>query len=112
MSKIFKKLKGFWNTIVFGLLSLVFVNEAGSSYAVPDYGVSRPTPTLVKLLPFIAGLFLIFVIAPAVGLICYRKRGEIKKWPSVNVWILVALLINIFFLAAIFYYLRTGYGWF
>ncbi len=105
MSKIFKKLKGLWNLSVVGFLSLVFTNKAKAEIAVPMYGV-LPQPALMygvfpptpgeislKLLPFIGGVFLVFVIAPVTGLIWYRKHGGIKKWPSVIVWILAALFI-------------------
>jgi len=95
MKKIFKKLKGFCSSNVIGFLSLVFANKAKAQYAVPMYGVFPPTPgeILSRLLPYIGGVFLVFVIAPIIGLIWYRKRGGTKKWPKVVVWILAILFI-------------------
>jgi len=96
MNRILKKLKGLGGSVLGGLLSLIFTNGAkAQSMPVPLYGIQPPTPgeILPRLLPFIGGVFLVFVIAPVVGLIWYRKRGGTKKWPSIIVWILAALFV-------------------
>jgi len=95
MKNIFQKVKRIFSSVAIGLLSLVFTSEAKAQYAVPMYGVFRPTPgeILGRLLPFIAGVFLVFVVAPIAGLIWYRKRGGMKKWPKVVVWILAILFV-------------------
>lgn len=97
MKNIFQKVKKVFSSGVIGLLSLVFTNEAKAQYAVPMpmYGVFRPTPEeiLSRLLPFIGGIFVVFVVAPVVGLIWYRKRGGTKKWPKVVVWALAILFV-------------------
>lgn len=88
--------KFFKNFSVASLLSLIFTNEArAQSMPVPLYGVFWPTPEeiLARLLPFIAGVFLVFVAAPIVGLIWYRKHGGMKKWPKIVVWILATLFV-------------------
>ena len=91
MNRILKKLKGLGGSVLGGLLSLIFTNGAkAQSMPVPLYGIQPPLP---RLLPFIGGVFLVFVIAPVVGLIWYRKRGGTKKWPSIIVWILAALFV-------------------
>jgi len=95
MKNIFQKVKKGFGSVVISLLSLVFTNEAKAQYAVPMYGVFLPTPEeiLSRLLPFIGGVFLVFVVAPIVGLIWYRKRGGTKKWPKVVVWALAILFV-------------------
>jgi len=96
MNRILKKLKGLGGSVLGGLLSLIFTNGAkAQSMSVPLYGIQPPTPgeILPRFLPFIGGVFLVFVIAPVVGLIWYRKRGGTKKWPSIIVWILAALFV-------------------
>ncbi len=97
MNRISKKLKGLGGSVLGGLLSLIFTNGAKAQsmpMPVPLYGI-QPSPgeMLSRLLPFIGGVFLVFVIAPVAGLIWYRKRGGTKKWPSVIVWILAALFV-------------------
>ena len=95
MNRISKKLKGLGGSVLGGLLSLIFASGTkAQSMPVPLYGI-QPTPgeMLSRLLPFIGGVFLVFVIAPVAGLIWYRKRGGTKKWPSVIVWILAALFV-------------------
>ena len=99
MNRIFKKLKGLGNSVLGGLLSLIFTNGAKAQirpmYGIePMYGISiTPVEMLSRLLPFIGGVFLVFVIAPVAGLIWYHKRGGTKKWPSIIVWILAALFV-------------------
>lgn len=99
MKNIFQKVKRIFSSGAISLLSLVFTNEAKAQHAVPMYGVFLPTPEeiLSRLLPFIGGIFVVFVVAPVVGLIWYRKRGGTKKWPKVVVWTLAIL----FFVALI-----------
>lgn len=97
MNKILKKLKGLGSSVLGGLLSLVFTSETNAQsmpIVNPIYGISlTPGELLSRLLPFIGGVFLVFVIAPVAGLIWYRKRGGAKKWPSIIVWILAALFV-------------------
>ncbi len=113
MNRILKKIKELGGSVLGGLLALIFTSGAKAQYSpVPEYGVSIPVPLygvpapgpmygvlptpgemLLRPLPLLAGAFLVFVIAPVVGLIWYRKRGGKKKWPSVIVWILAALFV-------------------
>lgn len=107
MKKIFKKLKGFYGSIITSFLSLVFINEVKARSALPLYGIP-PTPTpgeiLSKLLPFIGGAFLIFVIGP-VGLVYwYRKQGGRKRLPKVIAWTLAMLFVFGFVSLVIYLY--------
>lgn len=97
-SRISKKLKGLKSSVLGGLLSLIFTNETRAqsiSLANPLYGGRpvAPSEMLLRLLPYIGGVFLVFVIAPVVGLIWYRKHGGTKKWPSVIVRTLSVLFV-------------------
>lgn len=99
-NRILKKLKVLTSLIVSGILSLMFTNGTKASntlsdpIGVPLYGI-YPTPgeILFNILPYIGGVFLVFVIAPIVGLNWYHKRGGTKKWPSIIVWAFTALFI-------------------
>lgn len=107
MSKIFKKLKGFWSLGVAVLLSLMFVKGTKALPAPPVnttgtfYGVIGPEVTYFPI-----GICLAFIVAPIAGLIWYHKRGGTKKWPRVILWIiagisilaLIALIFSLFFL--------------
>lgn len=107
MNRIFKKLKGLGGSVLGGLLSLIFANGAKAQsipVSLPLYGPPTPGERLSELLPFIGGVFLVFVIAPVVGLIWYRKRGGTKKWPSVIVWILSTLFVIALIALIIFLY--------
>jgi len=93
MKKFFKNLK---NSSIASLLSLIFANEVkAQSMPEPLDEVFWPTPgeMLVRLLPFITGVFLVFVAAPIAGLVWYRKHGGTKKWPKVVVRILAILFV-------------------
>lgn len=108
MKNFFKKLKGFCSSSIIGLLFLVFTNQAKAQHAVAMYGVIRPTPReiLGGLFPYIAGVFLIFVAAPIVGLIWYRKHEGIKKRPNVVVWALVTVFVMVLAALLVLIYLK------
>jgi len=101
MKKIFKNLI---NSIIVIILSLIFADEVRAQFMpVPLYAPPPPSlpeaflpssgEILSRLLPYIGGVFLVFVIAPIIGLIWYQKRGGIKKWPKIVVWILAILFV-------------------
>lgn len=101
---ISKKLKWIGGSVLSGLLSLIFASGVKAELSAPLYGMIDPVPVygmpaptpggmLSELLPFIGGVFLVFVIAPIVGLVWYHKRGGTKKWPGIVVWILGTLFV-------------------
>lgn len=92
--KIFKK----WQVLLLnGLLALIFANKTKAQEPIiianPLYGIRTPEEMLVGFLPWIVGIFLIFVAAPIAGLIWYRKRGGKKKWPTIVIRILVSFFV-------------------
>jgi len=103
MKKTFKNLI---NSSVASVLSLIFANEIrAQSMPVPMYGVFRPSPgEILSRLLYIGSVFLVFVLAPIIGLIWYRKRGGIKKWPKIVVWILATLFVIALIALIIFIY--------
>lgn len=90
--KTFKKRVGLLLNI---LLGLMFANNARGHLPVIEYGPFYPTPkeAFSEILPWIAGAFILLVVAPISGLIWYRKRGGKKKWPAIITWALVALFV-------------------
>jgi cytochrome c biogenesis protein CcdA len=105
--KLWNKITLIKSAIIGAIFSFLLSSKASAQFEglQPVYGINAgtiPSPTtkevLTRLIAYLAGAIIIFVVTPVLGLIWYNKSGKKKEWLRIVALLLLIIGAGLFLL--------------